>query len=255
MSKKGKKDKAVVDEQQKMNQEVSEAIDNADLPDTEETAMEETPDNRPTVMRVIEIPMEDEELLAVATELTDLLTIIEELEAEKKAKNASYNANIGEKQKSAHELSNKFKSAVHTSERECPLEYNWEAGEKKILHPDSGDVLFTDAISNDERQKFMPGFENQVEGSENMACGNTTCASEVEGRCMKEGADATCGDYIDPESAIDEAEDTDLMLCASDKCADVLEGKCTRPDGSIECHGYEVPEGEPDPADADGPGQ
>jgi hypothetical protein len=170
----------------------------------QESAPSEQEQAQPTMMRVIETPMEDEELLAVATELTDLLTIIEELEAEKKAKVASYNANIGEKQKSAHELSNKFKSGVNTDERECPVEYKWDAGIRLIKHPDSGEVLQEDPISEAERQRHMPGFENQVETGE------------------------------EPEG--------ELMPCASTECDDVLGGNCTRPDGSIECHGYEAPE-------------
>lgn len=195
---------------------------------------EQDQQEQPTIMRVIETPMSDEERIEVGVELTDVLTIIEELETERKAKNASYNDNIKVKQGNAHKLSNKFKAAVHTSERECPIEYNWENNVKLIKHPDTGDTLHEDVISDAERQKFMPGFENQVEGSENMACDNTTCASEVEGRCMKEGADQTCGDYINPSG--------DLMPCANAKCDEETEGFCTDPEGDVSCKTYKAPE-------------
>ena len=152
-------------------------------------------------MRMIETPMSDEERIEVGVELTDLLTIIEELETERKAKNASYNDNIKVKQGNAHKLSNKFKAAVNTSERECTVEYHWDTGIRTIHHPDTGDTLHEDVISDAERQKFMPGFENQVEE--------------------------------DPEG--------ELMECINVDCDEHLDGNCTDPDGDISCSGYKAP--------------
>ena len=156
----------------------------------------------PTIMRVIETPMSDEERIEVGVELTDLLTIIEELETERKAKNTSYNDNIKVKQGNAHKLSNKFKAAVLTNERECPIEYQWETNVKLIKHPDTGETLHEDVISDAERQKFMPGFENQVE----------------------------------------KEPDGELMPCVNDACEEHLDGNCTDPEGNISCSGYKAPE-------------
>jgi len=176
----------------------------------ESAPSEQDQQENPTIMRVIETPMEDEERIEVGVELTDLLTIIEELETERKAKNASYNDNIKVKQGNAHKLSNKFRAAVHTAERECPIEYQWDNGTKLVKHPDTGETLLEDVISEDERQEHL-GLDGKADEGEE-------------------------------EMPHDERIHADLMPCASDKCDDVLEGKCTRPDGSIECHGYEAPE-------------
>ena len=176
--------------------------------DEQESApSEQGQQENPTVMRVIKTPMSDEERIAVGVELTDLLTIIEELETERKAKNASYNDNIKVKQGNAHKLSNKFKAAVHTNERECPIEYNWENNIKLVKHPDTGETLQEDVISDAERQKFMPGFENQVE-DELMPCGTVACEDELGGNCTKPDGDVSCSGYLAPEADDSEEHET-----------------------------------------------
>lgn len=162
-------------------------------------------EEQPTMMRVIESEMSNEERIEVGVALTDLLTVIAELEAERKAKNASYNANIGEKQKNAHKLSDKFRAGINTDERECPVEYQWETGLRLIKHPDTGETLQEDPISEDERQKLMPGFENQVEDGgepegELMPCDNDGCEEHLDGVCTKPDGDISCGDYEAPET-------------------------------------------------------
>lgn len=160
----------------------------------ESAPSEQDQQEQPTIMRVIETPMSDEERIAVGVELAELHATIEKLEDEKKAIMSRFKKNIDVKIADAHLLGQKFLAAVNTSERECPVEYNWENNIKLVKHPDSGETLQEDVISDAERQKHMPGFENQVE---------------------------------------DDGAEGELMPCATDACEDELDGNGTKPDGDV----------------------
>lgn len=203
-------DETVVDENTSAedHETVTEGEDTAES----EGAGEDTPEV-PTVNRIITEDMTDEQKLVIATELTELLGIIEGLEDSKKSAVSSFNNNIKTKQDMAHELANKYREGTVSGERECPVEYLWETGVKKVMHPDTGEVLFEDSISDSERQKWMPGFENQVDDSDNrdgekgsptddyLQCAQSQCDSNIEGDCTDDDGSVACVDYKEPVAA------------------------------------------------------
>jgi len=197
------KEETTVDEQQ--TEEVQ--VDGTDDDQAVETdpASADVAEESPTVTRIVEINLTDEEKLDVAERLAAALAKIEELESVKTETAKQYKKKIDAQETAVHELAGQYRKGYRTEEMECPIQFNWEQNEKRILHPITGDVLLTDAVSDRDRQQYMPGFEEQ-----------------------------------EPQDSAEETEG-ELMPCINNVCEDELEGKCTKPDGDISCSGYKAP--------------
>lgn len=105
-----------------------------------------------TETRYVPVQFTNEQLQEIGLKLAETHQAIDRLEKEKKDEADRYKGLIAEKQTEASKLSTDRVNGYHIEPMECAVEYDFRAGTKSIIRPDTTEVVATLPLSADERQ-------------------------------------------------------------------------------------------------------
>ena len=113
--------------------------------------------------KVLPCKLSDEELGEKAKEIADVYTEIDALEDEKKVRASEYTEKINERSRAMAELIEQVKTRSAPRPVECITRANDRLGEVDEVRTDTGEVIETRPMGEDERQRDM--FNGSAEAS------------------------------------------------------------------------------------------
>ena len=118
--------------------------------------------HRPThVVRQLRVDLTLAEKAVLSDELAQAVGRLNETEADKAEEISQYNADIKAHRASIDKLAQQINLGYEMREVKCPVKYNEpKVGQKSIVHPETGTVLATEAMKEEERQENLFADEN-----------------------------------------------------------------------------------------------
>jgi hypothetical protein len=118
--------------------------------------------NRPThVLRQLRVDLTLNEKAVLSDQLAQAVGRLNETEADKAEEISQYNADIKAHRASIDKLAQQINLGYEMREVKCPVKYNSpKVGQKSVLHPETGTVLATEAMAEEERQENLFDDEN-----------------------------------------------------------------------------------------------
>lgn len=135
-----------------------------------ETVNREVAENEPEITEEIESPLPTEKIVRVKVDSIDADKILRKkilavasLEAEKKLSNKRYSDEINALNNEIYSLAEED-SFTH---KKCKIEWDWDDGVKRYVDPESGTIVETEAITDDERyQQTKLNLQDRVDDSD-----------------------------------------------------------------------------------------
>lgn len=118
--------------------------------------------HRPThVARQLRVDLTLAEKAVLSDQLAQAVGRLNETEADKAEEISQYNADIKAHRASIDKLAQQINLGYEMREVKCPVKYNEpKVGQKSIVHPETGTVLATEAMKEEERQENLFDDEN-----------------------------------------------------------------------------------------------
>jgi len=118
--------------------------------------------HRPThVLRQLRVDLTLAEKAVLSDQLAQAVGRLNETEADKAEEISQYNADIKAHRASIDKLAQQINLGYEMREVKCPVKYNQpKVGQKSVLHPETGTVLATEAMKEEERQENLFDDEN-----------------------------------------------------------------------------------------------
>jgi hypothetical protein len=118
--------------------------------------------NRPlTVLRQLRVDLTIAEKAVLSDQLAQAVGRLNETEADKAEEISQFNADIKAHRASIDKLAQQINLGYEMREVKCPVKYNQpKVGQKSIVHPETGTVLATEAMKEEERQENLFDDEN-----------------------------------------------------------------------------------------------
>ena len=105
--------------------------------------------------RSLECVIEEEKLRNYAKDLADVTKKKMRMEDQKRSFTKQIGAELEACSAQINLLSDKVSTGKEYRDIECAIEYDWERKEKAIVRIDTGDVVSTDIIKEDELQEHL----------------------------------------------------------------------------------------------------
>jgi hypothetical protein len=122
--------------------------------------------HRPThVLRQLRVDLTLNEKAVLSDQLAQAVGRLNETEADKAEEISQYNADIKAHRASIDKLAQQINLGYEMREVKCPVKYNSpKVGQKSVLHPETGTLLATEAMAEEERQENLFDDENPDKG-------------------------------------------------------------------------------------------
>src|ERR1700730_8495435 len=120
------------------------------------------PKHRPShVARQLRVDLTLAEKALLSDHLAEAVGRLNETEADKAEEISQYNADIKAHRASIDKLAQQINLGYEMREVKCPVKYNEpKVWQKSIVHPETGTVLATEAMKEEERQENLFDDEN-----------------------------------------------------------------------------------------------
>jgi len=134
-----------------------------------ETVVAEVADKAPAVnkhrpahvLRQLRVDLTLTEKATLSDQLAQAVGRLNETEADKAEEISQLNADIKAHRASIDKLAQQINLGYEMREVKCPVKYNApKVGQKSVLHPETGTVLATEAMKEEERQENLFDEEN-----------------------------------------------------------------------------------------------
>ena len=111
-----------------------------------------SPEECKTVDFEVSWQLSDEEIEQLKNEHLDNLNQIDDLTAKKKRTNDACRTLIKQKQNTNWTIREKIKDGKEQRKMPCKVIFDWDKGTKAIIHPQTGEVIEEQLITNEDRQ-------------------------------------------------------------------------------------------------------
>jgi len=131
-----------------------------------------------TTIQLVRHAYTDDERLEMSEDMAEIVAKITDLEEEKSSISSDFNSKIKDRKGKLNDLSRKVREGYEMVELECRVEWDMDAGIRRVYHPGTGRLLDERRMTEEELQNTLPGLETDED--EEHEAGHETEAAEPE---------------------------------------------------------------------------